>query len=102
MTYPNPISSPYAEFKPMKQPKTLKEIKQERRAIIENAWFNQEISDEILERFYEEEYEDIYLDIVIQSDVTESGKDWEPTEEDREKMHKLASKRARKSFEELP
>ena len=52
MTYPNPISSPYALFKPMKQPKTLKEIKAERRAIIENAWFNQEITDEQLEAEY--------------------------------------------------
>ena len=49
MTYPNPISSPYVLFKPMEQPKTLKEIKAERRAIIENAWFNQEISDDQLE-----------------------------------------------------
>ena len=48
MTYPNPISSPYVLFKVMKQPKTLKEIKAERRAIIENAWFNQEISDDQL------------------------------------------------------
>ena len=54
MTYPNPISSPYAEFKPMEQPKTLKEIKQERRAIIEDLWFfNNEISDEDLEKAYE-------------------------------------------------
>ena len=60
------------------------------------------VNDEILERLYEEEYEAIYLDIVIQSDVTESGKDWEPTEEDREIMHKLATKRAKKRFEELP
>ena len=52
MTYPNPISSPYVLFKPMEQPKTLKEIKAERRAIIENAWFNQEISDEQLEAEY--------------------------------------------------
>ena len=37
----------------MKQPKTLKEIKAERRAIIENAWFNQEISDDQLEAEYE-------------------------------------------------
>ena len=53
MTYPNPISSPYVLFKVMKQPKTLKEIKAERRAIIENAWFNQEISDDQLEAEYE-------------------------------------------------
>jgi hypothetical protein len=53
MTYPNPISSPYAEFKPMKQPKTLKEIKQERRAIIEDLYFQNEISDEDLEKAYE-------------------------------------------------
>ena len=36
----------------MKQPKTLKEIKAERRAIIENAWFNQEITDDQLEAEY--------------------------------------------------
>ena len=53
MTYPNPISSPYAEFKPMEQPKTLKEIKQERRAIIEDLWFRNEISDEDLEKAYQ-------------------------------------------------
>jgi len=53
MTYPNPISSPYAVFKPMKQPKTLREIKAEKRAIIENAWFNQEISDDQLEAEYD-------------------------------------------------
>ena len=53
MTYPNPISSPYVLFKPMEQPKTLKEIKAERRAVIENAWFNQEISDDQLEAEYE-------------------------------------------------
>ena len=49
----NSISSPYAVFKPMKQPKTLKEIKAQRRAIIENAWFNQEISDEQLKAEYD-------------------------------------------------
>ena len=53
MTYPKPISSPYVLFKAMKQPKTLKEIKAERRAIIENAWFNQEISDDQLEAEYD-------------------------------------------------
>ena len=53
MTYPNPISSPYVLFKPMEQPKTLKEIKAERRAIIENAWFNQEISDDQLQAEYD-------------------------------------------------
>ena len=53
MTYLNPISSPYVLFKPMKQPKTLKEIKAERRAIIENAWFNQEIDDDQLEAEYD-------------------------------------------------
>ena len=37
----------------MKQLKTLKEIKAERRAIIENAWFNQEISDDQLEAEYD-------------------------------------------------
>ena len=60
------------------------------------------VNDEILERLYEEEYEAIYLDIVIQSDVTESGKDWvTPTEEDKEIMHKLATERAKKRFEDL-
>ena len=53
MTYPNPISSPYVLFKAMEQPKTLKEIKAERRAIIENAWFNQEIDDDQLEAEYD-------------------------------------------------
>ena len=52
MTYPNPISSPYVLFEPMNQPKTLKEIKAERRAIIENAWFHHEISDEQLKAEY--------------------------------------------------
>ena len=52
MTYPNPISSPYVLFKAMKRILTLKEI-QERRAIIENAWFNQEISDDQLEAEYD-------------------------------------------------
>ena len=47
------ISSPYAIFKPMQQPKTLKEIKAEKRAIIENAWFNHEISDEQLKAEYD-------------------------------------------------
>ena len=51
MTYPNPISSPYVLFKPMERILTLKE-RQERRAIIENAWFNQEISDDQLEAEY--------------------------------------------------
>ena len=53
MTYPNPISSPYVLFKPMEQPKTLKEIKAEKRAIIEDAWFNQEISDDQLKAEYD-------------------------------------------------
>ena len=52
MTYPNSISSPYVLFKAMKQPKTKQEIKQERRAIIENAWFNHEIDDQQLEAEY--------------------------------------------------
>ena len=52
MTYPNPISSPYVVFKPMKRILTLKE-REERRAIIENAWFNQEISDDQLEAEYD-------------------------------------------------
>ena len=52
MTYPNPISSPYVLFKPMERILTLKE-RQERRAIIENAWFNQEITDEQLEAEYD-------------------------------------------------
>ena len=45
------ISSPYVLFKPMERILTLKEI-QERRAIIENAWFNQEITDDQLEAEY--------------------------------------------------
>ena len=44
MTYPNPISSPYVLFKPMKRILTQKE-RNDSRAIIENAWFNQEITD---------------------------------------------------------
>ena len=52
MTYPNPISSPYVLFKAMEQPKTLKEIKQERRAIAEDLWFRNEISDQQLEAEY--------------------------------------------------
>ena len=52
MTYPNSISSPYVLFKPMERILTLKE-RQERRAIIENAWFNQEITDDQLEAEYE-------------------------------------------------
>jgi len=52
MTYPNPISSPYVLFKAMDQPKTKQEIKQDRRAIIENAWFNHEIDDQQLEAEY--------------------------------------------------
>ena len=47
------ISSPYVLFKAMEQPKTLKEIKAEKRAIIENAWFNHEISDEQLKAEYD-------------------------------------------------
>ena len=47
------ICSPYVVFKPMEQPKTLKEIKAERRAIVENAWFNQEITDDQLEAEYD-------------------------------------------------
>ena len=46
------ISSPYVLFKPMERILTLKE-RQERRAIIENAWFNQEITDDQLEAEYE-------------------------------------------------
>ena len=46
------ISSPYVLFKPMERILTLKE-RQERRAIIENAWFNQEISDDQLEAEYD-------------------------------------------------
>ena len=49
----NYICSPYAIFKPMEQPKTLKEIKAEKRAIIENAWFNHEITDEQLKAEYD-------------------------------------------------
>ena len=59
------------------------------------------VNDKILERLYEEEYEAIYLEIVENSDVTESGEDWvTPTEEDKEIMHKLATERAKKRFEE--
>jgi|TARA_Y100000114_G_scaffold131199_1_gene129263 hypothetical protein len=59
-------------------------------------------NDTILEKFYEEEYEAIYLEIANESDVTESGEDWvTPTEEDKEIMHKLATKRAKKRFEDL-
>ena len=46
------ISSPYVLFKPMERILTLKE-RQERRAIIENAWFNQEITDDQLEAEYD-------------------------------------------------
>jgi len=53
MIYPNPISSPYVLFKAMDQPKTKQEIKQERRAMIEDLWFRNEISDEDLEKAYE-------------------------------------------------
>jgi len=52
MTYPNPISSPYVLFKVMDQPKTKQEIKQERRAIIEDLWFRNEISDHDLQIAY--------------------------------------------------
>ncbi len=51
MTYPNPISSPYVLFKPMKRILTQKE-RNKKRAIIENAWFNHEISDQQLEAEY--------------------------------------------------
>ena len=52
MTYPNSISSPYVLFKAMDQPKTKQEIKQERRAIIEDLWFRNEISDHDLQIAY--------------------------------------------------
>ena len=59
------------------------------------------INEQILESLYEEEYEAIYLEIVENSDVSESGEDWvTPTEEDKEIMHKLATERAKKRFEE--
>ena len=59
------------------------------------------INEQILESLYEEEYEAIYLEIVENSDVSESGEDWvTPTEEDKEIMHKLATARAKKRFEE--
>ena len=59
------------------------------------------INEQILESLYEEEYEAIYLEIVENSDVTESGEDWiTPTEEDKKIMHKLATERAKKRFEE--
>ena len=48
----NYICSPYAIFKPMKRISTKKE-RAERRAIIENAWFNHEISDEQLKAEYD-------------------------------------------------
>ena len=47
------ISSPYVLFKAMKQPLTRKEIKAQKRALIEDAWFNQEISDSQLEAEYD-------------------------------------------------
>ena len=53
MTYPNPISSPYVLFKAMEQPKTRKEIKAQKRALIEDAWFDHQISDEQLEAEYD-------------------------------------------------
>ena len=52
MTYPNPISSPYVLFKAMKQPLTRKEIKAQKRALIEDAWFDHQISDDQLEAEY--------------------------------------------------
>jgi len=52
MTYLNPISSPYVLFKPMKRILTQKE-RNEKRAIIENAWFNHEISDDQLKAEYD-------------------------------------------------
>ena len=52
MTYPTSISSPYVLFKAMDQPKTKQEIKQERRAIIEDLWFRNEISDHDLQIAY--------------------------------------------------
>ena len=52
MTYPNPISSPYVLFKAMKQPLTRKEIKAQKRAFIEDAWFDHQISDDQLEAEY--------------------------------------------------
>ena len=55
------------------------------------------INNEILEKLYEEELEDIYFCI-----LKESEEDYKLSKEDREEMHKLASKRARKRFEELP
>ena len=53
MTYPNPISSPYVLFKAMKQPLTRKEIKAQKRALIEDAWFDHQISDDQLEAEYD-------------------------------------------------
>ena len=52
MTDPNPISSPYVLFKAMKQPLTRKEIKAQKRALIEDAWFDHQISDDQLEAEY--------------------------------------------------
>jgi len=53
MTYLNPISSPYVLFKAMKQPLTRKEIKAQKRALIEDAWFDHQISDDQLEAEYD-------------------------------------------------
>ena len=47
------ISSPYVLFKAMKQPLTRKEIKAQKRALIEDAWFDHQISDDQLEAEYE-------------------------------------------------
>ena len=47
------ICSPYAVFKPMKQPLTRKEIKAQKRALIEDAWFDHQISDDQLEAEYD-------------------------------------------------
>jgi len=53
MTYLNPVSSPYVLFKAMKQPLTRKEIKALKRALIEDAWFDHQISDDQLEAEYD-------------------------------------------------
>ena len=53
MTYLNPNSSPYVLFKAMKQPLTRKEIKAQKRALIEDAWFDHQISDDQLEAEYD-------------------------------------------------
>ena len=58
------------------------------------------INEQILESLYEEEYEAIYLEIVENSDVTESTRLDNTYGRNKEIMHKLATERAKKRFEE--